>query len=150
MDLTNFIQENSPRVSALKTSDSSFDRPGERPLLVPEQFAFYKTGGNCRAVQRNEGPATTRADIVDCPGNEFLSRACFTFDEHRGISRRNEGNVLQNTVESSAVPHNLLESAFQEFPVFRAKGLDDGSHDEPPTFVILRRSRSFNSQELHE
>ena len=61
---------------------------GERALLVAEQLALHQLGADGRAVDCDEGTASTIAAFVQRLGDELLARAALPEDEAREIRFR--------------------------------------------------------------
>ena len=106
---TDFIQKNRPAFRQLEAADAPGDSARECPLLVAEQFAFHKTGGQRRTVDLDQGFVFPRAIGVNSASNQFLARAGLTRDEDSGVRDGHAANIFQNGGERGAVAHNFIE-----------------------------------------
>jgi hypothetical protein len=97
--LTNLIEEEGSPVGQLKASGLRSYRTRERSPLVAEKLAFQQAGGNRGAVQLDEGSVSSPAMIVNCPGDDFLARACFTLQQNRRICGCHNLNLVENANE---------------------------------------------------
>ena len=70
-------------------------RPGERAADVPEQLGLDQPRTERRGADRQERAAPSRAVTVDGPGDELLAGAALAGDQHRGVRRRDEGDLLE-------------------------------------------------------
>ena len=63
---------------------------------MAKKFTLESAVGYCTTIHLDESMAISRAVVVDRPGNEFLTCATFSRDEHRGIRRSDELNLLDH------------------------------------------------------
>lgn len=61
-------------------------RPGKGAGQVTEELTFEQVVGYCRTVDGNEGSGRTPAFLVDRAGDQFLTDAGFTLEQHREIA----------------------------------------------------------------
>ena len=112
--------------------------PGEGPLFVAEQFAFQQVLVQRAAVHGDDGLVRTGAQVVDQPGQEFLARAAFALDQHRGAAGGHPACHIDQLLHFPApvddpvrgyalFPHLLTENLV--FPDQRAP-LGDAVHQE--------------------
>src|SRR5439155_24937601 len=66
----------------------SIGRARERAFLVAEDLAFEQRLGNCRAVDRDEGKARARAELMNRLRDELLACARLARDEDRSAGGR--------------------------------------------------------------
>src|SRR6516164_472318 len=69
----------------LEASQPALARPGERPLFVSEKFTgndLRIQGGTVHSYHQVFPP---RTQLMDGPGYQFLSCACFTENQHRAV-----------------------------------------------------------------
>jgi len=83
-------------VRQLEAPDLLADGPGESALLVAKQLALQQPGGDGRTIQFDEGAALARAQVANGAGDEFLARAGFAPNEHRGASGGDRFDLLEN------------------------------------------------------
>ena len=62
-----------------------------------------------RAVELDEGPLAARAQVVKGAGDEFLARARFAANEHRGACRGDGLDLLEDPAQGVALPDDILE-----------------------------------------
>jgi len=98
-------------VGQLKTADTLCDGAGERASLVAEHFAFEQPGGDGGAIQLDEGALAARAQIMDCPRQQFLAGAGLAANQYRGIGRRHRLHLLQIGLERAALADDFLKAA---------------------------------------
>src|SRR6202000_98865 len=99
-------------IGKFKPSNALCYGAGESTLLMSKEFTFQQAGGNGRAIEFHEGIAMARAEIVDGPCNQFFAGACFTADQHGGISLSNRFDFGQHAAQRCAVAYDLLETGF--------------------------------------
>ena len=63
-------------------------RPGERPVLIAEKLALHEIPRQRSTVHRHKRARCPRARVMDRLREEFLARAAFAEDEHRGVAPR--------------------------------------------------------------
>ncbi len=76
---------------------------------MAEKLAFKQTGRDGSAIDANKSMVAARAQIVNRPGQQFLSRTCFPKNQNRGISRRYGLDLFQNPPDGFAVADDFLE-----------------------------------------
>ena len=70
--------------AALTAFDCVKKRPGKGAFLVAEKFGSNQRERNGRAVDANKGLRRAPGPLVDGTGNQFLSRAGLTQNQHGG------------------------------------------------------------------
>ena len=108
-DVADLVEEQRPLVRQLEAADLLADGAGEGALLVAEQLALQQPRGDGRAVELDEGAALARAQLVQGAGDEFLARARFAADEHRGAGGGDGLDLLQNPAQGGALADDLPE-----------------------------------------
>lgn len=86
--LADLVEHQRALIGRLELADLAFRRPGERPLLMPEQLAgeeVFREGG---AIQADEDVLLARAGVVDSPGDELLADAALAADQQGRDWRR--------------------------------------------------------------
>src|SRR5574341_596456 len=68
-------------------------RASERSLFVSEEFALQQFATHRAAVDGDEWPVDSSAQIMQEPGNDFLARPGFSLNEHRCTGRRDLCNL---------------------------------------------------------
>src|SRR3990172_2812896 len=71
-------------------------RPGEGPLLVPEQLALQNALLQRTAVDDQERPLFPLGVLVDGLGDQFLAGPALAGEEDGGIGRRDPDDHLQD------------------------------------------------------
>ena len=77
--------------------------PVKAPFMAKE-LAFQQTGGNRGAIEFDEGPFPSAAEIVERARDQFLSTSCLAENQHRGISGRHRLHLVQHLVQRTALP----------------------------------------------
>ena len=108
-DVADLVEEQRPPVGQLESADFLADGAGEGALLVAEQLALQQPRGDGRAVELDEGPVSPRAQVVQGAGDEFLARAGFAANEHRGVGGGDRLDLLQHPAQGGALPDDLAE-----------------------------------------
>ena len=108
-DVADLVEEQRPLVRQLETPDFLADGTGEGTLLVAEQFAFQQSRGDGGAVEFDEGTGRSRTQLVHGPSDEFLARARFATDEHRGAGGGDRLDLLQHPTQGGALADDLPE-----------------------------------------
>ena len=86
----------------------SADGARERAAHVAEQLALDQRLGQGRAVQADERLARARRERVDRSRDQFLADARLARDEHRQVARRDDRDLVQQTlVHGRAAPDHL-------------------------------------------
>jgi hypothetical protein len=96
-------------VRQLKAADLLRDRAGEGPLLVAEQLAFQETRGNGRAVELDEGSVPPGTQVVKGAGDQLLACARLATDEHGGVGRGDDLDLLQHPAQRRVLADDLPE-----------------------------------------
>src|SRR6185369_13080718 len=92
--LPDFIEKKRALVGQFESSDSLRQGSRKRPLLMSEQLAFEQARGNRGAVHFDEAAFFPTAQLMDCSGDEFLSRSGFPLDEDSRIGGRDDLKAL--------------------------------------------------------
>src|SRR5260221_5441070 len=64
--VSNFIEEQSAAIGQREAADMRVDGTRKGSAFVPEQLAFKKAGGGCRANYLHQGSVPAKAAIVKC------------------------------------------------------------------------------------
>ena len=89
-DVADFVQEHGPAAGELEQPLSVLDRPRERPLYVPEQFALDQAGAECGQADRQERAVAAAAMAMDRPGDQLLAGPALARDQHGHVGRRDQ------------------------------------------------------------
>src|SRR5262249_24795471 len=108
-DVADFVQEERSLVGQLETTSLRADGAGEGALLVTEQLTLQQTGGDGRAVELDERASLPRAQFVQGPRDQFLARARFAANEHRGAGAGNRLDSLEHPTQDGALTDDLAE-----------------------------------------
>src|SRR4051812_44671744 len=92
---------------AFERAFDALDRARERALFMAEQRAFDQTLGERGAIQLDERAFPPIALGVDGPGEQLLTGARFTFEQHGGASRGGCRDGLENPADRRAVANDL-------------------------------------------
>ncbi len=82
-NVSDFIEEKGAFLRQFEAARLVLPRIREGAGLVTEQFRFQKRIRQGAAIDCNKGSAFPRTEVVNGPGDEFLSRAALTLDENR-------------------------------------------------------------------
>ena len=85
-----------PWSADLETALFLHQRAGKGALLVPEEFAFQQPRWNRGAIQPHESPLPPRAAAVNSSCDQLLPGSRLAMEQHRGVGRRNDGDLLQH------------------------------------------------------
>src|ERR1700686_4200579 len=91
----------------LEPADARLRGPGERPSLVAEHLTLYQVTRDRRAVHPHEWFFAARAPIVNRAGDQFLSSARFSGDEHPSIGGRDARDHCAHIVHRTALADHL-------------------------------------------
>jgi hypothetical protein len=83
--VADLIEEHRPPIGLLEPANPPRARPGERSLLVAEEFAFKESLRDGDAVHHDHGLAGALAVLVDGARDELLARPGLAMDEDRGV-----------------------------------------------------------------
>ena len=86
--LADLVEQQRAAVRLLELPDATRRGPGERTLLVTEQFRFEQILRNGGAIDRDEGAPGAAAVRVQVAGHHFLAGAALAGDQHARIGRR--------------------------------------------------------------
>src|SRR5438128_1472886 len=86
-------------------------RSGERALHVPEELGLEHALGERAAIDRYERPGRSRARGVDGPGDELLSGAGLSLDQHGAAGRGHAGHHLEHVAHRSRPSHDPRSAA---------------------------------------
>ncbi len=95
-------------VGELEAADPLGDRPGERPLLVPEQLAFKQACRNRGAVALDERVRAPGAQMVHRARNELFARARLAADQDGRLGRRDQLDLIDEVAQRAAAADDAL------------------------------------------
>lgn len=81
---SDFVEEDGSALGGLETACFIADSACEGAFDVAEKFGFEELGGECSAVDADEGFVSSWGVVVDGFGDEFLAAAGFAKDEDGG------------------------------------------------------------------
>src|SRR5262249_49832618 len=105
-NLADLVEEERPPVGNFEPADLLPDRPGEGAPLVTEELALEETRGDRRAIQLDERPPSSRAEVVNLTRDELLPGTCLSLDQDDGVGRRNDLGLLEHPAQRTARPHD--------------------------------------------
>ena len=76
---------------------------------MAKQLALQEPRGDGRAVELDKGPLAARAQVVKGTGNEFLARARFAANQHRGACGGDGLDLLEHLPQGVASSDNIPE-----------------------------------------
>src|SRR5262249_18949609 len=115
--VSDFIQKDCPSVGQLKASNPPGSCTCKGALLMAEEFAFNQVGGNCPTIHADQGTCLPWAQVVNCSGDQFLSRACLAEYQNGRFGGRNLLDLPEQRLDRGAVADDLFEIVF-EFDFF--------------------------------
>src|SRR5262249_13663346 len=108
-EIPDFVQKERASVGQFKAPEALREGPREGALFVAEEFALQQARRDGAAVERDEGVGAPRAEGVQGAGQELLASAGLTLEEHSGIGRRHEFELLEHRREGRAMPNSPVE-----------------------------------------
>ena len=84
-------------------------RPGERALLVAEQFRLDQGFGNRAAVQSHEGLLATGTELVDRASHQFFPCAGLALDQDGEVGVGHLPDLLDDLLDLLAPAHEPAE-----------------------------------------
>jgi hypothetical protein len=122
--VADFVEKYCAVIGLLELSDVPACRPGERSLLVPEEFRLDQLRRNRRAVQGHKCPTGSRAALVDRPRHKLFPGARFSQNADPRLARRDAIELRHNTLHGCALPNDfVLAQALLELAVLALKAL---------------------------
>ena len=112
--ITYFIEENGAAVRQVKPAGLIGSRVGERTLSVAEQFGFEESFWEGSAIDFHIGLIFAGAEVVDRPGEEFLSRAARTLDQHRAGAFGHVGKYREDFLDFLVLADDVAEGVLAE------------------------------------
>ena len=131
--VADFVQEQGSLVRQFEQPHfAAGRRPGERPLLVSEQFRFQQGGGNRGAIDLDEGLVLPRTVQMDLVGHHFLADTGFAMNENSHIEFGNLPDQLQHlddliAAANQVLAHDLVAQMF-DLLLFSDLAGSDGIH----------------------
>src|ERR1700732_2100639 len=144
-NIADFIEEQSAMSSQFEAAALLDQRSGEGTLFMPEQFALHQSRRNGRTVQADESSRTSRAPIMNGPGDQFLARTSFAVQKHSGTGRRHDGYLIQHLADTGTLADYILKVVlglyfcFEIEPLFFQAGC--GCVQAPVGKRIIQRER---------
>src|SRR5579862_2552280 len=108
-DLSNFVKEQRPTIGQLEPSNLLCDGPGECALFMSKQLALQQSCGNRGAIQCHERMAAALANAMNGTCQQTFSGPRFSHDHHRSVAWRNDGNLVQHSLQASAIANDFLK-----------------------------------------
>src|SRR5690606_29582817 len=96
----------------LEQSDVARGRAGEAAALVAEQVAGQQFGRDGTAIDRNERTVAT-ALPMQCACDQFLARAAFAGNQHRGTGRRDLRQIVLYAAQCVALADHAIDGVFR-------------------------------------
>src|SRR4029453_4440096 len=116
-----FIEKERALVGQFESSDSLRQGSRKRPLLMSEQLAFEQARGNRGAVHFDEAAFFPTAQLMDCSGDEFLSRSGFPLDEDSRIGGRYDLKALYDRLKCRPFPDHVPDIMVEADFVFQVE-----------------------------
>src|SRR5438128_7436633 len=103
------VEEEAASLRELEVPVLPLTRAGERPFFIAKQLGLDQRLGNPSTVARDEGPGASKAQLVDRPRDELLSRAGLPMNEDREIGTGYLADLPQDILDLSARAHQRAE-----------------------------------------
>ena len=94
-NVSDFIKEEGAFVCEFETARFLRDGSSKCSPFVPEQLAFEEPKWDRRAIQFDESPVPSAAEIVDCARDELLTCSRLAQDQHARIRGRHDRYQMQ-------------------------------------------------------
>src|SRR6185503_19229413 len=107
--VAHLVQKQRALIGEFQPSDLLTDRARERSFFMSKQFALEQPGRDCRTIELHEGAGFAPAVIVDRTRDELFSGSGLAEQQHRGITRRDCLDQLQDLSECGTVADDLIE-----------------------------------------
>lgn len=105
--VSDFVEHDRPVIRCLNMPDLARMSPCKRPFLIAEQLGLDQVGGNCSAVEGDEGTGGSFRAFVNRTGHKFLSGAAFSGDQNTGIGSRNFPDAPETFHHGRAASHHI-------------------------------------------
>lgn len=129
--LAELVEKNGPAVRKLEFPRLPCPaRPGECPVFIAEKLALHEISRQRAAVHRHKRARCPRARVVDGLREEFLARAAFAEDEHRGVAPRDGFRLIDDLHERGRIPKDAIKRIHG--PSTRRRGPRIPSYAGPP------------------
>src|SRR6516164_8605134 len=132
-NLSDFIEKKSSTIGGFDTPCTVTRRAREGPAYMSKEFAFKEIARNGSTVHRDHRAALARTLVVDAPGNQLLTDAGLSQDEHGCVGVRDDAHLLQHARQSLAHAHNL---------VIAERGTIGGHYLRDPRILVNGRESS--------
>ena len=105
--IADFIEEKRASIRLLEAAGAACDGPGERTLLMAEEFAFEQVFGDGAAIDGDHLALAARAVFVHGLGDELLAGAALAGDEDRRIRARHPAHQFENLLQGAGNPDHF-------------------------------------------
>ena len=103
------VEEEAASLRELEVPVLPLTRAGERPLFVAEQLGLDQRLRNPATVERDEGSCASKAQLVNRPRDELLSRAGLPLNEDREVRVGDLADLPQDILDLSTRAHQRAE-----------------------------------------
>ena len=105
-----FIKKQRPAVCLVYQATFCGYCAGECSLFMSEELALNEFGGNGPTVQSHERVACSVTQVMNCPGDELLSRSSLTINENGDITVGYLCDFFEYRKKSRVRAYNLTKS----------------------------------------
>ena len=120
--IADLIEEESAAFGLLEFSEVASGSTGERAFFVAKEFGLDQFGGNCRAIESDEGVFVARRFFVNGASDQFFSGAGFTEDADASFACGDAVDLREELLHGGAgADEFVLAEAMAEFAVFVLK-----------------------------
>jgi hypothetical protein len=128
--VADLVEEDGAALGRLEAAHPARVGPGEGALLVAEQLALHQLAGDGGAVHGDEGPALSRAAVMERLRHQLLAGAALAADQHGEIGLGHLLDGLEDAAASSGPSRRCAE------PILALDALEEQA------VLALRRVRS--------
>src|SRR5689334_18056510 len=104
------IQEERAFVGNFEQALFGGDGAGECTFYMAEEGRFEEFGWHRSGIYGNEGPILARRIRMNGLGDQLLSRAAISLDQHRGATRCDLGDEVEDFEHGLTLAHDVLEA----------------------------------------
>lgn len=143
-DIADFVEEEGASFGKGESAGLVLSGVGEGPGLVAKEFGFQEGIGQGPAVDGDEFFVLSPGEVVDGPGDEFLSGSGGSFEQDGAVAGRQFREDLEEFVHSAAAADDVGEGVGT--PDLLSEFLDEGkvaegfdTADDPPVAIAEQR-----------
>jgi hypothetical protein len=89
------------------------DGAGESSFLVPEELALEQTGGNCSAVNLDEGAILPVTEAVDGTRKKLFAGTSLALDENGCVGGRHGLDLLEHLAQAATLTNDVFKAVLE-------------------------------------